>query len=38
MATVHIPGEDKSLTEKEEICAYLGAIGITYEHWTPAHD
>jgi len=37
MAPSH-PGEDNSLTEKEEICAYLGTIGITYEQWTPAHE
>ncbi|HEY1424311.1 MAG TPA: cupin domain-containing protein [Candidatus Acidoferrum sp.] len=37
MATVHIPDEKQTLTQKEEICAYLSTIGITYEQWQPAH-
>lgn len=36
MATVHIPSEKSTLTRKEEICAYLSGIGITYEQWEPA--
>ena len=38
MATVHIPSESKTLTHREEICAYLNGIGITYERWAPAHE
>jgi 1,2-dihydroxy-3-keto-5-methylthiopentene dioxygenase len=38
MATVHIPNENRTLTEKQEICAYLGGIGITYAKWTPTHE
>jgi 1,2-dihydroxy-3-keto-5-methylthiopentene dioxygenase len=37
MATVHIPSEKRTLTQKTEICAYLGGLGITYEQWQPAH-
>lgn len=37
MATVHIPDEKRTLTQKDEIVAYLNGIGITYEHWHPAH-
>ena len=37
MATVHIPSEKRTLTGQEEICAYLGQIGIKYEQWKPAH-
>jgi len=36
MATVRIPDEKRTLREKEEICAYLGGIGIAYEQWKPA--
>jgi 1,2-dihydroxy-3-keto-5-methylthiopentene dioxygenase len=38
MATVYVPNEKRMLTEKEEICQYLNAIGITYERWQPAHE
>jgi len=38
MATVYVPTEKRMLTEKEEICQYLNAIGITYERWQPAHE
>jgi 1,2-dihydroxy-3-keto-5-methylthiopentene dioxygenase len=38
MATVHIPTEQRTLTERGEICSYLGAIGISYEHWQPAQE
>jgi 1,2-dihydroxy-3-keto-5-methylthiopentene dioxygenase len=38
MATVHIPDEKRTLTQKEEICACLNAIGITYERWKPTHE
>jgi len=37
MATVHIPDEKRTLAQKDEICAYLSGIGITYEQWQPAH-
>ncbi|HEY6128935.1 MAG TPA: cupin domain-containing protein [Candidatus Acidoferrum sp.] len=38
MATVHIPSEKRTLTQQEEIRAYLGGIGIVYERWKPAHE
>ena len=38
MATVHIPGEQKTLTQSEEIRGYLAGLGITYEQWKPAHE
>jgi len=37
VATVRIPDEDRTLSEAQEIRAYLAGVGITYEHWTPAH-
>jgi 1,2-dihydroxy-3-keto-5-methylthiopentene dioxygenase len=37
MATVRIPSENRTLTHREEICAYLSEIGIRYEQWKPAH-
>jgi 1,2-dihydroxy-3-keto-5-methylthiopentene dioxygenase len=38
MATVHIPSESRTLTDRHEVCAHLATIGITYEHWQPAHE
>jgi len=37
MALVTIPDEEKTITEREAIAAYLNRYGIDYEHWTPAH-
>ena len=37
MALVTILDEDKTITEREAIAAYLNRNGIDYEHWTPAH-
>ena len=37
MALVTILDEDKTITEREEIAAYLNRNDIDYEHWTPAH-
>ena len=38
MAVLRIPDEDRSLTAKEDVCAYLAAIGIDYERWeTPVN-
>jgi len=37
MATVHIPDEQRKLTQREEIRDYLSAIGITYQYWQPSH-
>ena len=37
MALVTILDEDKTITEREAIAAYLIRNGIDYEHWTPAH-
>jgi 1,2-dihydroxy-3-keto-5-methylthiopentene dioxygenase len=36
MATVHIPDEDRTITETEAITEYLSNIGITYERWEAA--
>ena len=36
MATVHIPDEQRTLTESGEIRDYLAAIGIAYEQWKPS--
>jgi 1,2-dihydroxy-3-keto-5-methylthiopentene dioxygenase len=33
MATVHIPDEGRTITEKEAVAEYLSGIGITYERW-----
>jgi 1,2-dihydroxy-3-keto-5-methylthiopentene dioxygenase len=38
MATLHIPDENKSLTEFAEVRAHLGAMGIDYERWEPQHE
>src|SRR5258706_8369038 len=37
MALVTILDEDKTITEREAITAYLNLHGIDYERWTPAH-
>jgi 1,2-dihydroxy-3-keto-5-methylthiopentene dioxygenase len=37
MALVTILDEDKTITEREAIAAFLNRHGIEYEHWTPAH-
>ena len=37
MAVVRIPEQNRKLTEKGEITAYLATIGIDYEVWTPSH-
>jgi 1,2-dihydroxy-3-keto-5-methylthiopentene dioxygenase len=37
MATVHIPIENRTLTEDVAIREYLAGIGITYEQWKPSH-
>lgn len=36
MATVHIPDEDRTITEGEVVAAYLSNVGITYERWEAA--
>jgi len=36
MATVHIPTENRSITDSEAICAFLKPFGIWYEHWQVA--
>src|ERR1043165_1927540 len=33
MAIVHIPDENRTLREGNEISAYLSRLGITYERW-----
>ena len=37
MALVHIFHPRQTLTEKQEIVAFLSTCGIDYEQWTPAH-
>jgi 1,2-dihydroxy-3-keto-5-methylthiopentene dioxygenase len=37
MAIVRIPEQNRAIRGKEPIAAYLAAIGIDYEVWTPAH-
>ena len=37
MALVTILDEDKRITEREAIAAYLNGCGIDYEQWMPAH-
>jgi 1,2-dihydroxy-3-keto-5-methylthiopentene dioxygenase len=37
MALVTILDEKKTITDREEITAYLNGCGIDYEKWTPAH-
>jgi len=36
MATVHIPAENRSITDSEAISAFLKPFGIWYEHWQVA--
>ncbi len=36
MATVHIPSQNRQLTEAQEISAFLKPFGIWYEHWQVA--
>ena len=38
MATVHIPNENRTLTQDDEIRTYLDGIGIAYKQWKPAHE
>jgi 1,2-dihydroxy-3-keto-5-methylthiopentene dioxygenase len=37
MASVHIPGEGRTLRKHEEIADYLSLIGIDYECWQASH-
>lgn len=37
MALVTIPDENKTLTDRREIAAYLTTVGINYERWLPSH-
>ena len=37
MAVVTILDQDKRLTDREAIAAYLKTCGIDYEQWTPSH-
>ena len=37
MATLRIPEENRTLTERVEVTAYLGGLGIDYERWEAAH-
>jgi 1,2-dihydroxy-3-keto-5-methylthiopentene dioxygenase len=35
MAILHIPGENRSLVQRDEIRDFLAGIGIDYERWEP---
>jgi 1,2-dihydroxy-3-keto-5-methylthiopentene dioxygenase len=37
MAVLRIPEEDRTITGKEAVTAYLGKIGIDYDVWEPSH-
>ncbi len=37
MALVRIPEENRTLSDPQEVVAYLSAIGIDCERWEPAH-
>lgn len=37
MALVTIPDEDKTITGRDAIAAYLNGCGIDYQRWTPTH-
>jgi 1,2-dihydroxy-3-keto-5-methylthiopentene dioxygenase len=37
MASVRVPSESRTLSEPLEVKAYLGALGIAYERWSPEH-
>ena len=37
MALVTICDDDRTLSDDNEVAAYLGSVGIDYERWTPAH-
>jgi len=37
MATLHIPDEKRTLSERDAVAGYLGAVGIDYERWEPSH-
>jgi 1,2-dihydroxy-3-keto-5-methylthiopentene dioxygenase len=37
MALVRIVDQDRTLTDKQEIAAYLKTCGIDYEQWSPEH-
>ena len=36
MAVVRIPGQNRTLTDTDEVKQYLSGIGIDYERWNPA--
>jgi 1,2-dihydroxy-3-keto-5-methylthiopentene dioxygenase len=38
MAILRIPVRDETITDHEEVKAYLAKIGIGYEIWKPAHE
>ncbi len=38
MAAIKIPAENKTLTDRQEVTAFLAARGIEYERWTPSRD
>ncbi len=37
MATLHIPEENRTVTEFDAVRAYLAGVGIDYERWEPSH-
>jgi len=38
MAIISIPDENRTIADERAIADYLGALGIDYEKWQPAHD
>jgi 1,2-dihydroxy-3-keto-5-methylthiopentene dioxygenase len=37
MATIRIPEEDRTLTDRQSVAAHLATLGIDYERWEPSH-
>ena len=37
MATLNIPDENRTLSERAAVTRYLASVGIDYEHWEPSH-
>src|SRR5947209_4467917 len=37
MALVHVFDQDRTLSDKQEVTAYLAKCGIDYQQWAPSH-
>ncbi len=37
MATLRIPGENRAITDPQDVSAYLAGMGIDYERWESSH-